>query len=403
MLWNALLLALREIGRNKMRSTLTMLGIIIGVSAVITMVTVGRGATAQVAAEIASLGSNLLQVRPGARYRGPGGVRAPSKSLKLADAVAIANEVTGVAAVAPAATKGALAVYANSNWNTSVTGTDNAFFPTRNWEIAKGRTFTDDELRGGRPACILGETVRKELFGSKDSLGEAVRIEKISCQVIGVLAAKGASPFGSDQDDAILIPLKTFQRRLAGNQDVDIIFVSAERGEIAHRVKGDIESLMRQRRRTSPPKEDDFFVRDMKEVVARVTSTTRTMTALLGAVAAVSLLVGGIGIMNIMLVSVIERTREIGIRMAIGARERDILLQFLVEAVVLSSAGGVAGIVLGIAASAAGARILAVPLVLGPDIVLLAFGFSAMVGIVFGYFPARQAARLDPIEALRHE
>ena len=403
MFWNALQLALREVGRNKMRSALTMLGIVIGVGAVITMVTLGRGATAQVSSEIASLGSNLLQVRPGAQYRGPGGVRMKSRPLTFKDAIAISEEINGIAAVAPASSKTQLAVAGNANWTTVVRGTNNAYFHTGNWTLAKGRPFSTDELLSGRPVCILGATVHKELFDNQDTVGMAVRFGKVPCQIIGVLAAKGASPFGRDQDDQILMPLKAFQRRISGNQDVDIIFVSAESGGIASRVKDDIKGLMRQRRRLADSKDDDFHVRDMKEVVARVTSTTQTLTSLLGTVAAVSLLVGGIGIMNIMLVSVIERTREIGIRLAIGARERDIMLQFLVEAVVLSSVGGISGIALGILAAFFGAQMLGVPLVLGLDIVTIAFTFSVMVGIVFGYFPARQAARLDPIEALRHE
>lgn len=403
MFWNALHLALREVGRNKMRSALTMLGIVIGVGAVIAMVTLGRGATAQVASEIASLGSNLLQVRSGSQYRGPGGVRMKSRPLSIKDAIAMSEEITGVVAVAPTASKAQLAVSGNANWTTVVNGTNNAYFVTRNWTIAKGRSFSTDELLSGRPVCLLGETVRKELFNNQDPIGAVVRLGKIPCQIIGILEAKGASPFGRDQDDQILLPLKSFQRRISGNQDVDIIFVSAESGGIASRVKRDIELLLRQRRRLTRLKENDFYVRDMKEVVARVTSTTQTLTYLLGTVAAVSLLVGGIGIMNIMLVSVIERTREIGIRLAIGARERDILLQFLVEAVVLSSAGGISGIALGLFTAFIGTRMLGVPLQLGLDIVMIAFTFSAMVGVVFGYFPARQAARLDPIEALRHE
>lgn len=403
MFWNALQLALREVGRNKVRSFLTMLGIVIGVGSVITMVTLGRGATAQVSAEIASLGSNLLQVRPGVRYRGPGGVRINSNPLTLNDVKSVSEEITGVLVAAPAASKTQLVVSGNINWTTSINGTNNAYFRTRNWNIIKGRPFSTDELLSGRPTCILGETVRKELFGSQVGLGEIIRLGKVPCQVIGNLEAKGASAFGRDQDDLILMPLKAFQRRIAGNKDVDIIYVSAETGKIASRVKRDIERLLRQRRHITESQDDDFHVRDMKEVVARVTSTTRTMTSLLGAVAAVSLLVGGIGIMNIMLVSVIERTREIGIRLAIGARERDILLQFLVEAVVLSSVGGITGIALGVLTAFLGTQFMGMPLDLSPAIVIMAFTFSALVGIVFGYFPARKAARMNPIEALRHE
>jgi len=403
MLWNALLIALREIRRNLLRSALTMLGIVIGVAAVITLVTIGRGATVQVANEIAGLGSNLLQVRPGSRNRGPGGVRASIKPFEPKDAAAIAREVNGIKAMAPMAFKSLLAVYGNSNWKTRVAGTDNGYFPTRNWAVDKGREFSDSELKAGKPVCILGTTVVKELFGTRDPLGELIRLDRVSCQVIGVLESKGPSPYGSDQDDQILVPLRAFQRRITGNDNINIIYISALDSSLAAKVKKDIEKLLRERRRVPKGEDDDFNVRDMREVVSRVTSTTRTLTALLGAVAAVSLLVGGIGIMNIMLVSVTERTREIGIRLAIGAQEREVLMQFLVEAIMLSATGGVIGILLGLASAWIGTQLLGVPLVLNPQIILIAFLFSTVIGVLFGYFPARQAARLDPIQALRHE
>ena len=403
MLWNAILLAFREIRRNVMRSALTMLGIVIGVGAVITMVTLGRGATAQVTAEIASMRSNLLHVRQGQRFRGHGGVRAPSDPFGIEDVEAIAREVLGAAAVAPVVSQSVLAIYGNENWTTSVTGSDNAFFKARQWPIKAGRQFIDNELRTGKPVCILGNTVRTELFGMQDPLGAAIRLGKLSCQVIGILEPKGLSTFGRDQDDFIVVPVRAFHRRISGNQDISAIYVSAQSGDITEKVKQDIELLMRQRRRISPTEEDDFHVRDMKEIVTRVTSTTRVLTALLGAVAAVSLMVGGIGIMNIMLVSVTERTREIGVRLAIGAMARDVLRQFLVEAIVLSSLGGLAGIVLGLASCAIAAPIVGVPFIFDPVIMVIAFAFSGAVGVIFGYFPARKAARLDPIEALRHE
>jgi putative ABC transport system permease protein len=398
-----ILLALREIRRNVLRSSLTTLGIVIGVAAVIAMVTVGGGATVQVGKEISSLGSNLLNVRPGQHQRGPGGARQDAKAFEVKDVEAIARDIPGLAAVSATAAKGMLAIYANTNWTTVVTGTDNAYFQVRGWPLASGRQFTDSELRGGKMACILGATVRDKLFAAQDPLGTTMRLGQLSCEIIGTLVAKGQSSFGNDQDDSLLIPLRAFQRRIAGNQNVDTILVSARDGVSTKKVQADIETLLRERRRIGPKDEDNFTVFDMQQIVSTLTGTTRIMTTLLGAVAAVSLLVGGIGIMNIMLVSVTERTREIGIRLAIGAMESDVLLQFLVEAVVLSLFGGVAGILLGVAAAAGGTALLRVPFVFNGGIVLVAFLFSGAVGVIFGYFPARKAAQLDPIEALRHE
>jgi putative ABC transport system permease protein len=398
-----MLLALREIRRNLMRSSLTILGIVIGVAAVITMVTLGRGATAQVTSDIAKLGTNLLQIRPGQHRHGPGGTQAEAKMFEVADAEAIAREISGLAAVAPIASQGIQAIYGNENWSTVVTGGNNAYLQVRNWLLESGRHFTDGELRAGKAVCILGATVGKELFGGQNPIGATIRLERLACQVIGVLESKGQSGFGSDQDDFVLIPLRALHRRIVGNTDVDVIFVSANDGVSTKKVQQDIERLMRERRRVARGEDDNFYVRDMQELVSTMTGTTRVLTGLLGAVAAVSLLVGGIGIMNIMLVSVTERTREIGIRLAIGALERDVLMQFLVEAVVLSSFGGLIGIALGVTAAAVSAPALAVPFVLDPWIIVVAFVFSAAVGVLFGYFPARQAGQLDPIEALRHE
>lgn len=403
MLWETIILALREIRRNVLRSSLTILGIVIGVAAVIAMVTIGGGATAQVKADIESLGSNLLHVRPGQGHRGPGGTRSTADMFMVEDAEAIIREISGLSAVAPLASESLQAIYGNENRSTTVMGSTNAYLRVRDWPLETGRQFTNGELRAGKSVCILGATVRKELFGGQDPVGATIRLGKLSFQVIGVLASKGQSSFGTDQDDFVLIPVRTLHRRIAGNTDVRSIYVSAQDGVSTEKVKKDIERLMRELRRIAPNKEDDFYVRDMQEIVSTLTGTTRILTALLGAVAAVSLLVGGIGIMNIMLVSVTERTREIGIRLAIGALERDVLMQFLVEAVVLSSFGGVLGIILGLASAAAGTRVLGVPFILNPGIVVIAFMFSAAVGVIFGYFPARQAARLDPIDALRHE
>jgi putative ABC transport system permease protein len=401
MLWNTILLALREIRRNVMRSVLTILGIVIGVGAVITMVTIGGGATVQVRQQIASMGSNLLMVTPGKRL-GPG-QSSTSPLFKLNDVEAIARDVSSIAAVAPVSSKSIQTVFGNQNWSTQVTGSDNQYFRVTNRSIRTGRQFSDGELRAGAAVCIVGETVCKKLFGGQESLGGNIRLEKLSCQVIGILEAKGQNTMGMDQDDIVVIPLRTYQRRISGNQDVALFQVSVQQGASTDKAQRDIRLLMRERRHLSPSDDDNFNVMDMKEIAKMLTGTTQLLTALLSAVAAVSLLVGGIGIMNIMLVSVTERTREIGIRLAIGAFEREVLMQFLVEAVVLSSFGGLIGIVLALTASVWLANMLRVPFVFNAGIVVIAFLFSAAVGVIFGYFPALKAARLDPIEALRYE
>ena len=401
MVWNAFLLALREIRRNVLRSFLTVLGIVIGVAAVIVMVTIGNGATVQVTQQLASLGSNLLMVSPG-QHMGMG-QRSAATPFRQADVDAILQNVSGLAAVAPLARSSATVVAGNSNWTTGITGADNAYFTAGNWSLSEGRIFSDSELRTGGAVCILGATVRKQLFGAQDPLGSKVRMKKLACTVIGILAAKGQSSMGHDQDDIVVIPLRTFQRRIAGNRDINLIQVSVRDGYSTEKVQSDITNLFRIRRHISAGEEDDFSVMDMKEISTMLTGTTTILTTLLSAVAAVSLLVGGIGIMNIMLVSVTERTREIGIRLAIGALEREVLMQFLVEAVVLSSLGGIVGIVLALATAVAVTQAMNVPFVFEGGIISVAFLFSAMVGIVFGYFPARKAASLNPIDALRHE
>ena len=401
MLWNTMLLALREIRRNVMRSILTILGIVIGVAAVITMVTIGGGATVQVRQQIASMGSNLLMVSPGKRL-GPG-QSTGNIPFKQSDAEAIARDVSSVTAVAPVSSQSIKAIFGNQNWSTQVTGSDNQYLRVTNRSIRSGRQFTDSELRSGAAVCIVGETVQKKLFGGQEAMGGKIRLQKLSCEVIGLLEGKGQSTMGTDQDDIVVIPLCTYQRRIAGNQDVGFIQVSVQEGVATGKVQQDIERLLRERRHLSPSDDDNFNVMDMKEIVKMLTGTTQLLTALLSAVAAVSLLVGGIGIMNIMLVSVTERTREIGVRLAIGALESEVLMQFLVEAVVLSSFGGLIGIVLSLAASVWLAGVLRVPFVFNAGIVLISFLFSAAVGVIFGYFPALKAARLDPIEALRHE
>ena len=400
MVCNAFLLALRELRRNVLRSFLMILGIVIGVAAVIVMVTLGSGATVQVSKQIASLGSNVVMILPGQMGPGRGSSVAPFRENAVE---AIRRDIGELKAVAPAGSKSVTAVFANKNWSTAVTGSTNDYFMVANWVIARGRTFTESEMRAGKPACVIGATVNKELFGAQDPLGNKLRLKNVSCEVIGQLEAKGQSAMGRDQDDVIIIPLRTFQRRIAGNRDISLIQVSVRDEGAIDRVKSTIERLMRERRHLAPNEENDFSVLDTRQIAQTLTGTTRILTLLLSAVAAVSLLVGGIGIMNIMLVSVTERTREIGIRLAIGAFERDVLTQFLVEAVVLASFGGLFGVLLALAVSAALARVLQVPLILNPGIMILAFFFSGAVGVIFGYFPARRAAQLDPIEALRHE
>ena len=398
---NTLLLALRSIRRNLMRSFLTILGIVIGVSAVITMVTLGNGATLAIQNQISGLGTNLLQVRPGQRMMGVGGGGAPA--FKETDAQALISQLGGITAVAPEARSGATIVLDGRNWSSSVIGSTNDWLFTGNWKLADGREFTTEEQVAGAGVCMIGETVRRELFGSQMAIGASIRVKQISCEVIGLLSEKGQGAFGNDQDDVVLMPLHTLQRRITGNTRVNTLLVSMQDGADPERVKASITQLLRERRKLAESDEDNFNVLDTKQLGETFSSTTRVMTMLLGAVAAVSLLVGGIGIMNIMLVSVTERTREIGLRLAIGALEREVLLQFLIEAVVLAALGGVIGIVLATGASIGLASLMNVPYVFNAGVNLLSFVFSAGIGVLFGYFPARRAARLDPIEALRHE
>jgi putative ABC transport system permease protein len=398
MFLNAFLLALREIRRNLMRSFLTTLGIVIGVAAVITMVTLGHGTTHIVADQIASLGSNLLIMRPGQRM-GLGG----SPRFRLADTEAIVSQISGLKAVAPSVQNGATVVAGGKNWSSSVNGTTNAFFTAGNWEVVAGRLFADDEEKLGRAVCVIGETVRQKLFGAGNPLGSSLRVKNFSCEIIGLLESKGQSAMGIDQDDVVVLPIRTVQRRLTGNQDVSVILISMMDGADAGRVVAQTRALMRERRKLSESDEDDFNILDTKQIAQTLSITIGTITNLLGAVAAVSLLVGGIGIMNIMLVSVTERTREIGIRLAVGALEHEVLLQFLTESVALSAFGGLIGIVLAFGACLVLSTLMGMPFIFDPGINLLAFTFSAIIGVLFGYMPARRAARLDPIEALRRE
>ena len=397
---NTLWLSLRSIRRNLLRSFLTILGIVIGVSAVITMVTLGNGATLAVQNQISSLGTNLLQVRPGQRM-GPGSGGAPA--FKDVDADAIAQQIGGIQAVAPEGRTGSTVVAGGRNWTTSIIGSTNAWLETGNWQVRSGRAFSPEEVRAGSAVCLVGSTLQRELFGGQDPVGQQLRVKAFSCEIVGVLGSKGQGAFGNDQDDVVLLPLATLQRRVTGSTRVQTLLVSMQEGSDPERVKASLRQLLRERRKLAEADEDNFNILDTKQLADTLSGTTKVMTTLLGAVAAVSLLVGGIGIMNIMLVSVTERTREIGLRLAIGALEREVLLQFLIEAVVLAALGGLIGIVLATGASLALSGLMGVPYLFNPGVNLLSFVFSAGIGVVFGYFPARRAARMDPIDALRHE
>lgn len=398
---NAFMLALRQIWRNPMRSLLTVLGIVIGVAAVITMVTVGNGATQAVREQIESLGSNQLMIRPGQRM-GPGG-SAGAPSFKLEDVDAIANQIAGVKAVAPQRQQSMTVVAQGRNWSTQVIGSSNQYFILDNRQIRQGRYFEPQEEQSGAAVCVIGTTIEKEIFGSSNAVGQMLRTGPFSCRVVGVLESKGQAAIGGDQDDLVVMPIQTFQRRVSGNTRVSAILVSVDSQIDRALVTESIRLLMRERRSLSDADDDNFMILDTEEIARRVSSTTEIMTMLLGAVAAVSLVVGGIGIMNIMLVSVTERTREIGVRLAIGALEREVLMQFLIEAVVLGAMGGVLGVVIAFIGSFALAATMGVPFIFDPSINMIAFLFAALTGVIFGYFPARRAAQLDPIEAVRHE
>ena len=402
MIWETVRLALSSIRRNVLRSILTLLGIVIGVAAVIAMITIGSGTTEKVKSDISKLGSNLLVVRAGGNS-GPGGPRVQAKELKDSDVAAIAARLPQARAVSAASQKIVRVIFGTDSLSVSVTGSDTGYFEARDWAVSLGRAFTDQEVRGGAGVCLLGESVRREFFGAGDPSGQAVRVGRMSCQVIGVLETKGFSGFGQDQDMTVLMPLTTFQRRIAGNRDVETIYIAGTDATPMAELQEKVEETLRETRRVPSDREDDFTVRDMTQVAEAMASATTVMTGMLGALAGVSLLVGGIGIMNIMLVSVTERTREIGIRLAIGAQERDILVQFLVEATVLSLIGGLVGIGLGLALAGIAATSMTIPFAPSLPVIALAVGFSGIIGMAFGFFPALRAARLDPIEALRHE
>jgi len=396
--------AFRALRRNKMRTILTMLGIIIGVGAVIAMVGIGNGAKAQVQARIAALGQNVIQVFAGNINRG--GVRSGyggAGTLTIEDALAMEREVPGVSAVSPEVRSGAQVMAGNNNWSTSVMGESVDYLTIRQWDLDDGVMFSDTDVRAAAKVCILGKTVADNLFPDEDPIGKVIRIRNVPMKVLGVLKPKGASMYGSDQDDVIIVPYTTCMKRFAGVTMLRSILAQAGSADQINDVQDGITNLLRQRHRIQAGHDDDFMIRNQQEIAETQTAAMDTMTALLAGVAIISLIVGGIGIMNIMLVSVTERTREIGIRMAVGARGRDILLQFLIEAVALSSTGGALGIMSGII----GAQLITFfqhwPTLISPDSIVLAFAFSAAVGIFFGFYPARKASQLDPIDALRYE
>jgi putative ABC transport system permease protein len=400
--------AARALRTNPLRSALTALGVIIGVASVVAMVALGQGAQKQVQASISSLGSNLLIVVPGAARAG-GVVGAPGSfnSLTLADAEAIQREISGIAAVAPSQRGGAQIVAQGANWNTRIEGVTPDYLMARDWEVASGRFFDERETRQARKVAVFGATVARELFPNADPVGERVRISGGTYEIIGVLESKGQSGFGQDQDDIVLAPLQTVKRRVAGRQGrantVSQISVKAENEDDLSRIQEEVETLLRQRHRIGQGDSDDFTVQNLSSIAETAQQTTQTFTYLLAGISAVSLLVGGIGIMNIMLVSVTERTREIGLRKALGARKSDILRQFGLEAIVLSLAGGVVGLILGALAAWGITSLMNLPLTIGVSSAIVALVFSAFVGVAFGSFPAWRAAQLDPIEALRRE
>jgi len=400
-------IALRALRTNKMRSFLTMLGIIIGIAAVIAMMAVGAGARHVISQQIASIGSNILLILPGSTTSGGlrtgfGGVQ----TLTSDDVRAIMNECPSVEYAAPTTRTSGLAVYGNMNWSTVLMGTTPELFIIREWGVVAGRGIEQQDVDGAAKVCLVGQTVAENLFGSEDPVGKIIRIKKVPFTVIGLLERKGQSPQGQDQDDAIFVPLRTAQRNLVRSQQTNSIgaaMVKARSEELLGKAEEEVKALLNQRHRITNAKEPDYSVRNLSEILAVAEQSSKAMSLLLGVVAAISLVVGGIGIMNIMLVSVTERTREIGVRMAIGARRGSILLQFLTEAVLLTMIGGLIGILLGAVAATVVSRILEWPTLISVESVAMASIFSAVVGIFFGYYPARKAASLNPIDALRYE
>lgn len=401
MLGASLLLAIREIRRHLLRSILTVLGIVIGVAAVITMVTVGNGVTASVRAQIAQLGANTLMVVTNAQARTAGG--GPPPNFTREDVDAIRAQIGGIDAVAGQVNSSVTATADGINWQTSITGTTDDGIKIQAMTLTSGRAFTAEEEAGGKSVCIIGETVRKNLFANVDPIGRELRVGKITCPVIGTLKERGQGGPGSDQDDTILMPARAVQRQIIGTTNIYWIVIGVNPAYDNNAVSADLSRLMRERRHIAPGQQDDFRLIDMKQISDTVSGTLRVMTGLVAAIASISLIVGGIGIVNIMLVSVTERTREIGIRLAIGALAREVRLQFLTEAVVLCSLGGAIGIGLAFGLSVLLTRLMSVDFLFDPLINLGSLIFSSFLGIVFGYVPAQRAAALNPIDALRHE
>ena len=403
----SLLIAVRALRVNKMRALLTMLGIIIGIAAVIIMVAIGAGASKMISDQISSIGSNLLLVLPGSTTSG--GLRSgagTTQTLTYDDAKAIKAECPSVEAVAPTVRGSGQVVYGNQNWSTVINGVTPEMITVRDWTLVAGRNLTQSDVDGATKNCLIGQTVADNLFGAEDPVGKIIRIKKIPFTVVGLLGRKGQSPQGQDQDDVIYVPLRTAQRKLLGSQfpnTVGAMMVQAKSSEVLNKAEEEVKALLNQRHRIGPSREVDYTVRNLSEILAVREQSSKVMSMLLGAVASISLVVGGIGIMNIMLVSVTERTREIGIRIAIGAKRRDILLQFLTEAVLLTTFGGIIGMVLGVAGARAVAALVGWPTLIAVDTIVIAFAFSAGVGVFFGFYPARKAASLNPIEALRYE
>ncbi|MDG2533146.1 ABC transporter permease [Sphingomonas sp. HITSZ_GF] len=396
------ILAIRSILRHKLRSILTALGIIIGVAAVVTMVTLGKATTAAVQQQISALGTNILQIRPGQGFgRGGGGPRPPD--FKEEDVQAIRQQITGVSAVAPQAQSTATVIYNGANWSTTINGTTSDYFKVQPWPLVEGRYWNGIEEQAGKAVCIIGGTVRTNLFRGGSAVGDRIRVNGVSCDVIGVLSTRGQAGFGGDQDDVIIMPIKQVQRRFTGNRDIRLMLVGTDPDYESAQIQSSITDLLRQRRQITGGKEDDFNIFDTAQISQTLTGTTTLLTQIVAAVAGISLIVGGIGIMNIMLVSVTERTREIGIRLAIGAVASEVLMQFLVEAVVLSMLGGIIGLLLAQMAVALMSWLGSLPFLFDVQINVIAFAISAIIGVVFGYFPARRAASLNPIDALRHE